>query len=82
MKPAATAPGRSKPFICARITRKPAEAEARNGIAAIEEFRQAVARAPGHRQRRTRRVRPALNWLAVANYCHAILNSAEFSFID
>ncbi len=22
------------------------------------------------------------NWLAVANYCHAILNSAEFSFID
>ena len=23
-----------------------------------------------------------LQWLAVANYCHAILNSAEFSFID
>jgi len=22
------------------------------------------------------------NWLALANYCHAILNSAEFSFID
>lgn len=21
-------------------------------------------------------------WLAVANYCHAILNSAEFSFVD
>jgi hypothetical protein len=21
-------------------------------------------------------------WLALANYCHAILNSAEFSFID
>ena len=22
------------------------------------------------------------NWLALANYCHALLNSAEFSFID
>ena len=22
------------------------------------------------------------NWLALANFCHAILNSAEFSFID
>ena len=22
------------------------------------------------------------NWLAVANYCHALMNSAEFSFID
>jgi hypothetical protein len=22
------------------------------------------------------------SWMALANYCHAILNSAEFSFID
>ena len=29
-----------------------------------------------------RRARLPRRWLALANYCHALLNSAEFSFID
>jgi cytochrome c553 len=62
-------------------TRKPAEAETRNGIEAIEEFRkQWPARLTTDNSDAPRSA--SAEWLAVANFCHAILNSAEFSFID
>ena len=61
--------------------RRPNAEEIRMGIAAIEEFRKQwptrLASDNGDAPRAS-----SANWLALANYCHAILNSAEFSFID
>ena len=61
--------------------RRPSPAEVETGIAAIVEFQKEWpgrlssdhAEAPREGQAK---------WLGLANYCHAILNSAEFSFID
>ncbi len=61
--------------------RRPNAEEIRMGTAAIEEFRKQwparLASDNGDAPRAS-----SANWLALANYCHAILNSAEFSFID
>lgn len=61
--------------------RRPSSAEVGMGIAAIVDFQKEWpgrlsadhAEAPREGQAK---------WLGLANYCHAILNSAEFSFID
>ena len=61
--------------------RRPEPDEVRLGTQAIEEFRKQwparLATDNGDAPRAS-----SANWLALANYCHAILNSAEFSFID
>lgn len=62
-------------------TRKPSEAEIKTGVAAIEEFRKQWPERLNTDHSTAPRAATA-NWLAVANFCHAILNSAEFSFID
>ena len=61
--------------------RRPVDHETRTGLAAIDEFRQQWPQRLADDHSDAPRESSAL-WLAVANYCHAILNSAEFSFID
>lgn len=62
-------------------SRKPTEAEVRTGLQAITDFRkQWPARLNSDNTDAPRTWQG--EWLALANYCHAILNSAEFSFID
>ncbi len=62
-------------------SRRPSAEETKLGVEAIEEFRKqwperlAADASPAPRNDQA-------NWLAVANFCHAVLNSAEFSFID
>ena len=61
--------------------RRPSEAEVNTGLEAIDEFRrQWPARLEADHSDAPRDA--SAQWLAVANYCHAILNTAEFSFID
>jgi hypothetical protein len=62
-------------------SRRPAPAEVAEGLSAIAEFHKEwparLARDNGEAPREA-----SASWLALANYCHALLNSAEFSFID
>jgi len=63
------------------LARRPTAIEVKEGVAAIDTFRkQWPARLETDNSDAPRTA--TANWLAVANYCHAILNSAEFSFID
>ncbi|HEU0121634.1 MAG TPA: PSD1 and planctomycete cytochrome C domain-containing protein [Bryobacteraceae bacterium] len=63
------------------LSRKPTEAEVKTGMEAIASFREAwPARLASDNGAEPRA--GTASWLAVANFCHAILNSAEFSFID
>jgi cytochrome c553 len=63
------------------LSRKPTAAEVKTATDAIATFREAwparLAQDNGDAPRAT-----TASWLAIANFCHAILNSAEFSFID
>lgn len=62
-------------------SRRPTEEEARLGLETMAEFRrQWPARLQSDNAEAPRTWQS--EWLALANYCHAILNSAEFSFID
>jgi hypothetical protein len=63
------------------FTRAPSPAEIREGQAAIAEFRKSWPAKLASDNNDAPRAETA-NWLALANYCHALLNSAEFSFID
>jgi mono/diheme cytochrome c family protein len=61
--------------------RRPTPAESDLGITAIADFRkQWPARLAADNSDAPRDANA--QWLGLANYCHAILNSAEFSFID
>lgn len=61
--------------------RKPSPDELRVGLDALAEFRkQWPARLQTDASEAPRTWQA--EWLALANYCHAVLNSAEFSFID
>lgn len=63
------------------LSRKPTEAEVKTGMEAIAGFREAwPARLTADNGAEPRAA--TAGWLALANFCHAILNSAEFSFID
>ena len=62
-------------------SRPPTADEVTLGTAAIEDFRKQWPQRLAKDNQAAPRAEAA-NWLAVANYCHAILNSAEFSFID
>ncbi len=63
------------------LSRMPSQAEVKLGMDAIASFRAAwPARLASDNGAEPRAA--TAGWLAVANYCHAILNSAEFSFID
>jgi len=63
------------------FSRRPSPAEIDEGLSAIAQFRKEwPARLARDNQEAPREAGAA--WLAVANYCHALLNSAEFSFID
>ena len=63
------------------LSRMPSAGEVKTGIEAIQAFKEAwPARLASDNSDAPRAV--TANWLAVANFCHAILNSAEFSFID
>jgi hypothetical protein len=62
-------------------SRPPTAEEVKIGVEAIGEFqKQWPARLATDNDAAPRA--ESANWLAIANYCHAILNSAEFSFID
>jgi Protein of unknown function (DUF1553) len=62
-------------------SRPPTAGEIKIGIEAIDGFeKQWPARLATDNDAAPRA--ESANWLAVSNYCHAILNSAEFSFID
>jgi mono/diheme cytochrome c family protein len=62
-------------------SRPPTAEEITIGIAAIDGFeKQWPARLASDNDAAPRA--ESAGWLALANYCHAILNSAEFSFID
>ena len=62
-------------------SRRPTADEVKIGVEAIETFKkQWPARLAVDNDSAPRA--ESANWLAVANYCHAILNSAEFSFVD
>jgi hypothetical protein len=61
--------------------RRPSESEVRTGLQAISQFRQQWPARLSTDNADAPRTWQA-EWLALANYCHAILNSAEFSFID
>lgn len=61
--------------------RRPTPAESDVGVTAIAEFmKQWPARLAADNSDAPRAANA--QWLGLANYCHAILNSAEFSFID
>ncbi|NDJ10597.1 MAG: DUF1553 domain-containing protein [Acidobacteriia bacterium] len=63
------------------FSRRPSADEIKLGTEAIETFRkQWPDRLATDNDAAPRADRA--NWMALANYCHAILNSAEFSFID
>jgi hypothetical protein len=63
------------------LSRMPSADEVKTGIEAIQTFKEGwPARLASDNNDAPRAV--TANWLAVANFCHAILNSAEFSFID
>jgi len=63
------------------LSRRPAEAEVKTGMDAIASFKESwPARLTADNGAEPRA--STAGWLAVANYCHAILNSAEFSFVD
>ncbi len=62
-------------------SRPPTAEEVKIGVEAIESFRKQWPERLAKDNESAPRAESA-NWLAVANYCHAILNSAEFSFID
>lgn len=63
------------------FSRRPSSAEVAEGLGAIAEFRKQwparLEKDNGEAPRES-----SASWLALANYCHALLNSAEFSFID
>ena len=62
-------------------SRPPSEQEVSDGMQAIAAFREKwPARLDADNTDAPRGANA--QWLAVANFCHAILNSAEFSFID
>lgn len=62
-------------------SRRPTAEEVKIGVEAIEAFQKQWPERLAKDHDAAPRAESA-NWLAVANYCHAILNSAEFSFID
>ncbi len=63
------------------FSRTPNENELATGLAALDQFgKQWPERLKADNEDAPRA--GEANWLALANYCHAILNSAEFSFID
>jgi hypothetical protein len=63
------------------FSHRPPPAEVAERQSAIAEFRDSwparLAKDNGEEPREA-----AASWLALANYCHALLNSAEFSVID
>jgi len=61
--------------------RAPSQEEVALGKAAIEQFAKQWPKRLATDNNETPHAASA-QWLALANYCHAILNSAEFSFID
>jgi hypothetical protein len=62
-------------------SRPPTAEEVKIGVEAIREFEKQWPPRLATDNDAAPRAAEA-NWLALANYCHAILNSAEFSFID
>ncbi|MFN0101501.1 MAG: DUF1553 domain-containing protein [Bryobacteraceae bacterium] len=63
------------------LSRKPTETEVKTGMDAIASFKETwPARLTADNGAEPRA--STAGWLALANYCHAILNSAEFSFVD
>jgi hypothetical protein len=62
-------------------SRRPSPEELKLGVDAIEGFRGQWPERLAKDHEAAPRAESA-NWLAVANYCHAVLNSAEFSFVD
>jgi hypothetical protein len=79
---AGTEPARQIEAVYLRaLSRRPTEKETRLGTEAIAEFaKQWPERLAADNNDGPRTMNA--HWLALANYCHALLNSAEFSFID
>ena len=62
-------------------SRFPSRAEVETGISAIEQFRKGWPEKLAADNESGPRTLMA-QWMAVANFTHALLNSAEFSYID
>ena len=63
------------------LTRPPSETETQDSLATLDTMEKHWLA----RVRKDRRETPSAStasWLALANLCHTILNSAEFAFID
>ena len=63
------------------FSRTPSPLELKQGEEALAEFRKAWPAKLSAENGDSPRASTA-NWMALANYCHAVLNTAEFSFID
>jgi len=63
------------------LTRPPSEVEMQDSLATLDAFEQHWLARVREERRETPSVATA-SWLALANLCHTILNSAEFAFID
>ncbi len=63
------------------FARAPSALESKAGEDAIAEFRKAWPARLASENNDSPRASTA-KWMALANYCHALLNTAEFSFID
>ena len=63
------------------LSRRPSAAELQDGLKALDEF----AAYWQSRLRSDHEAAPArwsASWLALASFCHSVMNSAEFSYID
>ena len=63
------------------LSRKPADDEMRDSLASLKEFTE-IWPTRLQKDRDPAPVEWKSRWLALASFCHSMLNSAEFSFID
>jgi hypothetical protein len=63
------------------LSRPPTEFETRESLAALDELRSHWPQRLKS-DRRDAPIESTARWLALANLCHTVLNSAQFAFID
>ena len=63
------------------LSRRPSESEMKVSLAALEEFTEIWPKRL-NKDRDPAPVQWKSRWLALASFCHSVLNSAEFSFVD
>ena len=66
----------------AALSRSPTDTERANGVSALARMNQAWIRELEEGPTPMEPKQPRARWLALAALCHAVLNSAEFLYID